>query len=45
MGRPSKAVQQDSITPAESDEKTLVFDHAVKYGGKFYAAGTPVPMQ
>lgn len=45
MGRPSKAVSQENNMSAESAEKTLVFDHAVKYDGKFYAAGAPVPVQ
>lgn len=45
MGRQPKAVSQESNTSAASAEKTLVFDHAVKYDGKFYAAGTPVPAQ
>lgn len=45
MGRPSKTVQQENNTSAESAGKTLVFDHAVKYNGKFYAAGLPVPVQ
>lgn len=45
MGRSPKAVSQENNTSAVSAEKTLVFDHAVKYNGKFYAAGTPVPAQ
>lgn len=45
MGRSPKAVSQENNTSAVSAEKTLVFDHAVKYNGKFYAAGTPVSAQ
>lgn len=45
MGRPPKAVSQENNAPAASADKTIVFDHAVKYDGKFYAAGTPVPVQ
>lgn len=45
MGRTPKAVSQENNMSAASAEKTLVFDHAVKYNGKFYAAGIPVPVQ
>lgn len=45
MGRPPKAVSQENNIPAASAGKTLVFDHAVKYNGKFYAAGTPISVQ
>lgn len=45
MGRPPKAVSQENNTSAASAEKMLVFDHAVKYNGKFYAAGTPISVQ